>query len=409
MDKIYDNVNRFITNNESFDLLNSKLNEFNPFKIMKIDKFEIRHSNILAWLLSPSENHFLNDMVLKKIITEIICRDIDIKNHSMQVTDVLLSSFHDVEVLREWRNIDIIVISKSNEFVLFIENKVHARLESHQLEKYINLVKDNYPNIKHVIPVFLTLNGEESPHPEYYSLGYSDILRLLNSLLVLNKENMNSKIYDFISYYIRTLEVLTLEDEQLIKLCRDIYKHHGEAIETIIKYGYVSNSTLNQATEVLKPELNCIGYHEDRDFHLRDKEYWFIPKSLDSILPRLVTKWRSPRPVSYFFAAEDNSLRLILEVGPIANLHIRNAFLNYINSQDSNKMFSIRTSALNKLDGKYTRIRTKSVKVDDWTDSEHVVERMRVLLEKVFKYNEVNALLVTLLNEFELGKPNETI
>lgn len=408
-DELYQKINRFVTNNHLLELLNAKLNEFNPFKVLKVDQFEIRHSNILAWLLSPKENHFLNDLVLKKLTAEVLCREIEIKNHQLQISDVLLSSFQDAEVLREWRNIDILVVSKSNDFILFIENKIHAGLASHQLENYIKLVKDNYPNIKNIIPVFLTLNGDEAPHLEYYHLGHNDILSILDSILTLNKEHMNTKIHDFIRYYTRTLEVLTMQDEHLIKLCRDIYKHHKEAIETIIKYGVTSTSTLNQATEVLKSELNCIDHHGDPDFFLSDTQYWFIPESLDPLLPRLLNKWRSPRPIAYFFAAEETRLLLILEVGPITDRNIRLDLLNYIKDNDPDNLFSIKSTVLKKLNGTFTRIRTKTVDVNDWSDVEHVADRMKHLLDKVFKYNEVNTYLNSLLQTVQLGTSNDSI
>ena len=35
----------------------------NLFDILKISRTEIRHSNMLAWLLNPSENHDLGDSV----------------------------------------------------------------------------------------------------------------------------------------------------------------------------------------------------------------------------------------------------------------------------------------------------------------------------------------------------------
>ena len=50
-------LNKFIINNNKLELLESKLNSFNPFRVLKIDKFEIRHANFLAWVFNPKENH----------------------------------------------------------------------------------------------------------------------------------------------------------------------------------------------------------------------------------------------------------------------------------------------------------------------------------------------------------------
>ncbi|MUT65225.1 PD-(D/E)XK nuclease family protein [Paenibacillus sp. NEAU-GSW1] len=406
---IFQQINRFVVNNQMLEQLESKINEFNPFSVLKVDHFEIRHSNILAWLLNPKDNHFLGDLVLKKITAEVLCGAVQIANHNLQVSDILLGSLHDAEILREWRNIDILVVSKKNDFVFFIENKVHAGLAEHQLQKYLQIVKETYPNVKHIIPVYLTLHGDEAPNPEYYSLGHCDILNILKSILDLHNNNMNAKIFDFIHYYTQTLEVLTMQDEQLIKLCKEIYKHHKDAIETIIKYGVTSISTLNQAVEVLKDDLKCIGHGEDAEFFLSDTQYWFIPDTFDQWLPRLTQNWRSPRPITYFFAAEENRLRLILEVGPISDGHLRLQVLNHIVDHDHENLFSIKANALKKVDGSFNKIRTKSIEISDWSDSDHVVERMKKLVEHEFKYHEVNQALQTIFQNFNLGNANDKI
>lgn len=47
-------------NSLEFQTLNKNLNKFNPLKVLKSSKYEIRHSNILAWLLTPNENYNMN-------------------------------------------------------------------------------------------------------------------------------------------------------------------------------------------------------------------------------------------------------------------------------------------------------------------------------------------------------------
>ncbi|WP_066019784.1 MULTISPECIES: PD-(D/E)XK nuclease family protein [Clostridium] len=69
-------------------MLNAKLNIFNPFKVLKIDTFEIRNSNVISWLLSPNGNHGLEDKVLKKVLSEIILKseNVDIKKSAMETS-----------------------------------------------------------------------------------------------------------------------------------------------------------------------------------------------------------------------------------------------------------------------------------------------------------------------------------
>ena len=41
-------------------------NKFNIFKVLKLDNYEIRHSNFLAWLLNPEETHNLGYEFIKE-------------------------------------------------------------------------------------------------------------------------------------------------------------------------------------------------------------------------------------------------------------------------------------------------------------------------------------------------------
>lgn len=63
---------KFYVNNPSLDKLTSKINEFNPIKILGRHEFEIKHSNVLAWLLNPNGHHGLQDGVFKRIVSEIL-------------------------------------------------------------------------------------------------------------------------------------------------------------------------------------------------------------------------------------------------------------------------------------------------------------------------------------------------
>lgn len=44
---------------QCLDRLSKWSNRFNLFDVLKISGTEIRHSNVLAWLLDPNENHGL--------------------------------------------------------------------------------------------------------------------------------------------------------------------------------------------------------------------------------------------------------------------------------------------------------------------------------------------------------------
>ena len=76
----------------------------NIFQILRITNNEIRHSNFLAWLLDPNQSHKLGDIFLKRFLREVFSSD---KFDNVDQVDVEGMSLSKVEVLREFKNIDI--------------------------------------------------------------------------------------------------------------------------------------------------------------------------------------------------------------------------------------------------------------------------------------------------------------
>ncbi|MYK89711.1 MAG: hypothetical protein F4018_16005, partial [Acidobacteria bacterium] len=44
---------------------------FNVFDILRYSEYEIRHSNVLAWLLEPGETHGLSDKFLRRFLESL--------------------------------------------------------------------------------------------------------------------------------------------------------------------------------------------------------------------------------------------------------------------------------------------------------------------------------------------------
>jgi hypothetical protein len=64
----------FAVNNDKLELLKARINRFNPFKILKVQDYEIRHSNVLAWILDPSDNHNFDDRILKRFLLKVLLK-----------------------------------------------------------------------------------------------------------------------------------------------------------------------------------------------------------------------------------------------------------------------------------------------------------------------------------------------
>ena len=119
-DKLYN----FIVNNHNLEILESKINQFNPFNILKIENHEIRHSNVISWLLNPKGNHNIGDLFLKKVISQIILQNENVVDDNLNILDIHLGDFGDSIVEREKANIDILISSEKNNIVILFENKI---------------------------------------------------------------------------------------------------------------------------------------------------------------------------------------------------------------------------------------------------------------------------------------------
>ncbi len=369
-------LHQFITNNSEMEELESLINEFNPFKILKVDNYEIRHSNVLSWLLNPRENHNLKEDFLKKFICDSIINNdnIDIKYTSF---DIQLANLNNVEIRREWRNIDILILSEELKICLLIENKIYSTESGNQLEKYLQIVKDTFKEYEY-IPIYLTLKDEDPTCEEYGKSNYASILKILKTIIKMQRENLNPKVLDFIQYYSKNLELLTMEDEQVKDLCKKIYKEHKFAIDLINQYS--SSSQFETAAQEFMNEKH-FKYKGNNS-----RDAWFIPDEIcTNIQAKYSSEWGWGFPIQMWFSTntDKHKIKIILEIGPIGNADSRQKLL---------KLFEKRSIKIKKTsykeDAKYTRIYTQQSEISDWDDKEELINKMGELFELTRKIRE---------------------
>src|SRR5690554_1811996 len=62
---------RSLVREPDLHILDITLSSPNIFEILGISSYEIRHSNFLAWLLTPGESHQLGDVFLKWFLKDL--------------------------------------------------------------------------------------------------------------------------------------------------------------------------------------------------------------------------------------------------------------------------------------------------------------------------------------------------
>lgn len=367
-------IDRFLADNPEFESLSARLSQFNVFRALNIEKVEIRHSNVLAWLLNPNESHGFSNIILRRLLSNILLMS-DKMIKGLSAAKVELLDFSDIEVLREWKNIDILIIDRFNKVILFFENKIYSGESTGQLVKYKRIVELEFPKFR-IIPVFLTLTGQESSDKDaqdYISYSHIQLYVILGKLFVQWKSQLAEPVQVFMQHYLDTLRRLTMQDEELTDLCKTIYRKHRKAIDLIVEYGMVS-TFLQAAEDVLRID----GTYET--LYSSPSQIWFLPDSWNTMVPENGTAWTSlKRPVSVccWFEYYKAKLYSHFEVSRMDDPALR---LKCVKSLQ-NAGFNLTQQAFNE-NATYSRFYGKTVTIKDETDYDKMKSAIEKLLEK---------------------------
>ena len=161
MNEITTELKKLILDDEFTNIKRLVNEEINLMSILRIAHKELQHSNLLAWLFDPNESHKLGDFFIKEFIKlyfkENEYQDLGNTKSKLSVFDFVQLDFSDLEIRREHKNIDILILSKSNDFCIMIENKIYANEANGQLKKYREYIEKQYSSYKHKIFIYLSL------------------------------------------------------------------------------------------------------------------------------------------------------------------------------------------------------------------------------------------------------------
>jgi len=367
----------FAVNNSTLARLETLLNEFNPFKVLGIADFEIRHSNALAWLIDPHAHHGLGDSLFKNMILEVLRSSHANSSNLPKITDIIGADFRDLLIHREWKNIDVFAISPKNNIAVVIENKIFATEGELQLEKYVDIVERAYPDYRKIF-IYLTLDGDTPKGSDRYIIfKHQQIHKIVKDSAELRKDHMHAKVYDFIQQYLRILEEKTMQNEEFINICTKLYVEHKDAINAIMTFG--------------KPTLP-IGYLHD--FHGKTKtnsfmkdnnniksHYIFIPQSWENVMPEtnLYTGDRYLVPLNFFFGNyEEHRISLNMWIGNFPDSEKRKQFIEKLKQADTKNVldFSKEKQKTTTLFSKNIPLKHDNGKLYDLHDYEIIRDKM---------------------------------
>ena len=252
-----------ITADEDIFNLESETKNLNILEIFKISNYEIRHSNILAWLLDANnKEHGLGDRFLKRLIRKIVTHYVNTKYMDEQkAINLLLADCENFTAKREENNKDILIVSDIDKIVIVIENKVKASEGTDQLYTYFEQItkKSPYKDYNQYF-IFLTLNGDEPADDKnkkiWMPLDYDFIMKSLKSILI--EFTPIDEVNIIIRHYVQTIEGLLYD-----KKIEDFYNDYKVAIDLLYEYNEQIKSKNNQNSDV---DDSFLEIEEDRDF-----------------------------------------------------------------------------------------------------------------------------------------------
>ena len=210
-----------LTDDSELCKLHEKLHRPNLFEATNIGRHEIRHSAFLAWLLTPTRPHGLEDRFLQSLVDKLL-EESAAATDSFDRSDVDLTA---VDVVRESEeDIDILIKTRDRHLVVCIENKIDSTAHSNQLDKYQRYVETTYGTTHdHRLFAYLTPRGQTPPDgqcerpQDWIPLSYGTVVELLVDLLKdlaadANLKDLPAEVYQRTKIYIEDfISLLTVE------------------------------------------------------------------------------------------------------------------------------------------------------------------------------------------------------
>jgi hypothetical protein len=221
-------ISDLVMKSQDFSELSDRLDVYCPFEALSVARLEIRHSNFLADLIDPRRPHGFDDICTRAFLETLLSS----AEEPTLLLKLHLAELGEIEVLREWRNIDLLLRlpgpSPAEDLIFVVELKVEASESRGQLEKYAASVRETWPEAQHFF-FFLTARSDEASDPIWTNVEF---LSLVQSLEAANNGHIGEpKARMMLGSYTQMLRRRYLEDQTIEELAQKIWAKHRNALE----------------------------------------------------------------------------------------------------------------------------------------------------------------------------------
>ncbi len=334
-----DVLEALVVDNPDLERLEILLGQFNIFEALRAVRQEVRHSDFLAYLLDPTENHGLGDEFARRLLQKTLAAA-STSPVSLSPIDLDIWSLNELVVRREWQNIDLLLLDESHRLAVIIENKIDSGEHSDQLGRYLGLVRQHYPDWK-ILGLYLSPEGDAPSHDAYISTDYGTVCEIVERLIECRSSTIGADVRTLMMHYAQMLRRHIVAESEIAELCRRIYRKHERALELIYEYRTDLQGALRERLETLIQQSPELALDHCSKSYIR-----FVPTAWD--VPKLKTGqgWtRSGRILLFEFTNAPETLKLNLYIGPGPD-HIRQRLFEMALGHSS--IFRVASKALNQ-------------------------------------------------------------
>jgi len=241
-----------LLDDDAFWEIQQRVTRFNLFEALGAVTGELKHSNFLGYILSPSRPHGLGSQPLHTFL-RLSVDAMPTGNRPVSTLELILGDLDGAVVHRERNNIDLLIEVPELELVVVIENKIRARAGVGQLSGYRTVVDQRFPKLRKLF-IFLTPDGHAPDDEAYQPMSYVALADALVDLLATSSPPEATRL--IIHHYVDMLRKHIVRDEKLIALAAKLYERHAEALDFIFQHKPRGASILNIVADQV---TNCTG------------------------------------------------------------------------------------------------------------------------------------------------------
>lgn len=223
-----------LVDDPAFQEIDRRLRRFNLFEAIGAVSGELKHSNFLAFILSPGRPHGLGTELLLRVLRAILAK-IPAERRPVPALELIVSDLDRTVVHREQDHIDLLIDIKQLELIVAIENKIGAQVSEGQLGRNKEIVRQRFYKHRAVF-VLLTPQGTEPEDPEYVALDYSELAGIIDGFVIGRREALSDEMALVLRHYVGMLRRNIVEDAKVAELAVRLYEKHKEAFDFVSRH-----------------------------------------------------------------------------------------------------------------------------------------------------------------------------